>query len=79
MPPENQILGITPPEFPLFYDGKIFKSCICEDECDCPLESYNDKLENLISLSGVNEELYCEYFLDNRARNNKKNNIKPKE
>ena len=60
MTPDNQILGVKSPEFPFVYDGKIFKSCICEEECGCPLESYNDKLEKLISLSGVNEELLGE-------------------
>lgn len=57
MTPENQILGITLPGSPLGYDDKIFKCCSCEEKCSCPRQSYNEWLQIIRDISGVNDEL----------------------
>lgn len=53
---DKQYLEIEPLPLPFGLDDKIF-GCGCEEECDCPLTSYNDFLNNIKNISGINPEL----------------------
>lgn len=54
---EDEILEVIPPKLPFGLDDKIFKRCLCEDDCGCPLASYNDMINFCYRASGVSEEL----------------------
>ena len=53
----NEILEIIPLPPPYKLDDKVFKYCMCEEECDCPLESYNDFLQRIKDISGISPDL----------------------
>lgn len=64
----DEIQSIIPPSFPFNLDKKIFKVCGCEDDCECQLVSWNERMQYLIDISGCSPDLLGSYKKEDYAK-----------